>query len=158
MNRARNILLLILLGISIVFLIYAAVTLYHVSESFVLWNPELAPMQVPLLILSYGVILMLLGMFAIAMYLVLVSNKQNIFQTNTVRWLNRMGHLSLIAFSFMLIMFVYGYVKLGTELGLPGGYMIVAGGFLFLASNVFYFMGTLFRQAVAFKEENELTV
>jgi len=115
-------------------------------------------MQVPLLILSYGVILMLLGMFAIAMYLVLVSNKQNIFQTNTVRWLNRMGHLSLIAFSFMLIMFVYGYVKLGTELGLPGGYMIVAGGFLFLASNVFYFMGTLFRQAVAFKEENELTV
>ena len=55
-------------------------------------------------------------------------------------------------------MYIYGYAQLGKEIGLVGGYLVLALAGYFLAAILVYFITDLFRKAVEYKEENELTV
>ena len=158
MSKIRNTILLLTLALSAFALLALFPLLLVLSRSFAEHNPEIAYMQFPILLLSYGMVTAIILAVVIGFYLVLQSNRQNIFARKTVKRLRIMAHSFTCAFLFTTAILVYSTSQIGNEVGLPGGYIILAMGVNFAGANVLYFITSLFEKAVEYKEENELTV
>ncbi|HHT44234.1 MAG TPA: DUF2975 domain-containing protein [Fastidiosipila sp.] len=158
MQRVKPILLSGLLFLAIAFFVGMFPFLIHMSAQYVNWNPELSHLRIPFLVLIFLVLLVSIVALVLALFLVLRSTRKNIFESLTVRMLNLIGHSFLAGALFFGVMYIYGYAQLGKEIGLVGGYLVLALAGYFLAAILVYFITDLFRKAVEYKEENELTV
>ena len=158
MKRFNKILLEIGLVSCIVVCILMYFVIYRISRSFVFWNPDLAFMQMPLYTFSILIITGVIGALSLALFLVHRSTKENIFQRLTIKALYWVGHSLGFAFLMSLAFFGYAYYHLAKGMGLPGGYVGIFVLITFVGTNVMYFIAVLFKQAVEYKEENQLTV
>ncbi len=129
-----------------------------VSLSFAQENPDIAYMRLPILLLVYLMLLMLIAAILIAAYLLFKSTSENIFSIRSVQGLYRMGHCFSIASIANFSIIIYSFSQLGEEVGILGVYLIAACAVVLIATMVMYFIANLFKRAVEFKEENEMTV
>ena len=95
--------------------------LFNMSASYAAWNPELAHLRVPFLVLAILVVTVSIAALVLALILVLRSTKRNIFEARTVSSLQWIGHSFLLGTLFFAVMYIYGFVTLGSEIGLVGG-------------------------------------
>ena len=158
MKSFKNSILIVLLLLAILLcgLLFPLVT--SISHDMARWNPNIAYMRVPLLIMSYFVIATIIAALMSGLLLVIRSTHKNIFEHSTVKALLCMGNLFIFATIISVAMFIYSYSQIQGEVGLVGAYMNIASLILFLGANIMYFIASLFRKAVEYKEEYDLTV
>ncbi len=121
-------------------------------------DPVIAHMQYPILIPVILMLIALLAAILIAFYLVKRSNRRNIFDRTTVKWLMRMGHCFIVGALLIIIVAIYSYMQLGHEVGLVGTYLFLGILGLLASALAMYFIADLFSKAVSYKEETDLTV
>lgn len=158
MKLNKEMILIVLLLLAIVFCLGLAPMLFYLSGVYAAQSPELVRLRVPMLILSFGILALTVLVLLLAVRLVWQSKVQSIFVHATVKTLRWMGHILLASAAFFIVMSLYPFVVLGTKLGLVGNYLVIAAFLYVLVATLIYFMADLFYKAVLFKEENELTV
>lgn len=144
--------------IALIAVILAAAGMPALSEIMAEFNPEIAFMRVPILVMTEGYLAGIVVAVVIAILLTVGSTKEKIFCRRTTRLLRYAGLSFGISFLFMMGNMIYSYSILGEEVGIMGVYLWFGAGAVFLAMLCMLVLANLFEKAVAFKEENELTV
>lgn len=120
--------------------------------------PELAYMRIPVLVLVYVMLAAILLAIIISTTVLFRNNMETIFSWKVVKSLWHIAHLFAIALISNLLIILYGFSQVGLDLGMPGFILYGVFSVILVATMVLYFIASLFKKAVRFKEENEMTV
>ena len=121
-------------------------------------SPELVHMRQPILWLSYLVLAGIAGALLLGVYIVHRTHRHNIFERRTVRLLGLMALSFAISGLASGLMFVYSYSQIRWGMGMAGIDFIALTVAFFAVALLLLFIMSLFRSAVAYREENEMTV
>ena len=119
-------------------------------------NPTITYMRVPVLIMSWSVLVCGIATLVMGILLLERIRKNRIFEPKSVKLLQRIGWCAYAAILPLIALYIY------TEVNVAGSitnlYVGLGMAVLFIIGLFFFMIASLFQKAVNYKEENDLTV
>ena len=120
------------------------------------YNPEIAHMRIPVLIITESIVVLFILAAILSLFLILNFIKDNFFSKNSVILLTVMSICFLIMMILGIVLIIY--TMLNIKGSITNFWLLLGVGISFIVTCVFALAANLINQARKYKDENELTV